>query len=178
MPRHRARPRCLLVVDGDERLRFARVGSHRSRGRGDRHRDVEGHLPQDVRPRGLAGRRRSTGVGASWSCAATSAPTTARCSTRKGRVRRWCRRPSFSPTCRSPGPERFAMLTGTVPVEGGVRPASQFRGELHDPATGRTHHARATASTHSAPPMRRIAKRGLDAHRERSTSSRFATGAM
>jgi hypothetical protein len=35
-------------------------------------------------------------------------------------------------------PRRFAMLTGTVPVEGGVRPASRFRAELHDPATGRT----------------------------------------
>ena len=35
-------------------------------------------------------------------------------------------------------PRRFAMLTGTVPVEGGVRPASHFRGELHDPATDRT----------------------------------------
>jgi hypothetical protein len=35
-------------------------------------------------------------------------------------------------------PRRFAMLTGTVPVEGGVRPASYFRGELHDPATGRS----------------------------------------
>ncbi|MEO5841708.1 MAG: DUF2848 family protein [Acidimicrobiales bacterium] len=35
-------------------------------------------------------------------------------------------------------PRRFAMLTGTVPVEGGVRPASQFRGELHDAATGRS----------------------------------------
>ncbi|MEO8693687.1 MAG: DUF2848 family protein [Acidimicrobiales bacterium] len=35
-------------------------------------------------------------------------------------------------------PTRFAMLTGTVPVEGGVRPASHFRGELHDPATGRS----------------------------------------
>ena len=35
-------------------------------------------------------------------------------------------------------PRCFAMLTGTVPVEGGVRPASSFRGELHDHATGRT----------------------------------------
>ena len=35
-------------------------------------------------------------------------------------------------------PRRFAMLTGTVPVEGGVRPASRFRAELHDPATGRS----------------------------------------
>jgi len=35
-------------------------------------------------------------------------------------------------------PRRFAMLTGTVPVEGGVRPASYFRGELHDPASGRS----------------------------------------
>jgi hypothetical protein len=35
-------------------------------------------------------------------------------------------------------PRCFAMLTGTVPVEGKVRPAARFRGELHDPATGRT----------------------------------------
>jgi hypothetical protein len=35
-------------------------------------------------------------------------------------------------------PRCFAMLTGTVPVEGGVRPASRFRAELHDPATGRS----------------------------------------
>lgn len=34
-------------------------------------------------------------------------------------------------------PRRFVMLTGTVPVIGGVRPARSFRGELHDPHTGR-----------------------------------------
>jgi hypothetical protein len=35
-------------------------------------------------------------------------------------------------------PRCFAMLTGTVPVEGGVRPAARFRAELYDPATNRT----------------------------------------
>ena len=35
-------------------------------------------------------------------------------------------------------PQRFAMLTGTVPAIGGVRPASHFRAELRDPANGRT----------------------------------------
>lgn len=34
-------------------------------------------------------------------------------------------------------PRRFAMLTGTVPVEGGVRPALHFRAELHDHASAR-----------------------------------------
>jgi hypothetical protein len=34
-------------------------------------------------------------------------------------------------------PRCFAMLTGTVPVEGGVRPAPRFRAELHDRATNR-----------------------------------------
>lgn len=33
---------------------------------------------------------------------------------------------------------RFAMLTGTVPVKGDIRPADRFIGELRDPATGRT----------------------------------------
>jgi hypothetical protein len=35
-------------------------------------------------------------------------------------------------------PRCFAMLTGTVPVEGGVRPAACFRGELRDQATNRS----------------------------------------
>jgi hypothetical protein len=35
-------------------------------------------------------------------------------------------------------PRCFVMLTGTVPVEGGVRPAARFRAELHDLATGRS----------------------------------------
>lgn len=35
-------------------------------------------------------------------------------------------------------PRCFAMLTGTVPVIGGLRPADRFRGQLHDPRTGRT----------------------------------------
>lgn len=37
-------------------------------------------------------------------------------------------------------PVRFAMLTGTVPAIGGVRPASRFRAELRDPGTGRSLH--------------------------------------
>ncbi len=35
-------------------------------------------------------------------------------------------------------PERFVMLTGTVPVIGDIRPATHFRGELSHPATGRS----------------------------------------
>jgi hypothetical protein len=34
-------------------------------------------------------------------------------------------------------PRCFALTTGTVPVIGGIRPASRFRGELHDPAADR-----------------------------------------
>lgn len=35
-------------------------------------------------------------------------------------------------------PRRFAMLTGTVPVIGDIRPADRFIGQLRDPATERT----------------------------------------
>ena len=35
-------------------------------------------------------------------------------------------------------PQRFMLLTGTVPVIGGIRPASHFRAELHDPRRRRT----------------------------------------
>jgi len=35
-------------------------------------------------------------------------------------------------------PRRFVMLTGTVPAIGGVRPASRFRAELHDPQRNRS----------------------------------------
>lgn len=35
-------------------------------------------------------------------------------------------------------PRCFAMLTGTVPAIGGVRPASRFRAELHDPGRNRS----------------------------------------
>lgn len=35
-----------------------------------------------------------------------------------------------------PRPRCFALLTGTVPTIGGLRPAARFRGELRDPATG------------------------------------------
>jgi len=36
--------------------------------------------------------------------------------------------------------DRFALLTGTVPVIGGIRPADAFRAELHDPARDRSIH--------------------------------------
>lgn len=35
-------------------------------------------------------------------------------------------------------PERFVMLTGTVPVIGEIRPSRRFRAELHDPVRGRS----------------------------------------
>lgn len=35
-------------------------------------------------------------------------------------------------------PRRFAMLTGTVPVRGDIRPSDHFIGELRDPKTGRS----------------------------------------
>ena len=35
-------------------------------------------------------------------------------------------------------PERFVMLTGTVPVIGAIRPSSHFRAELHDPVLERS----------------------------------------
>ena len=35
-------------------------------------------------------------------------------------------------------PARFALLTGTVPVIGGIRPSAHFRAELHDPIGRRT----------------------------------------
>jgi hypothetical protein len=35
-------------------------------------------------------------------------------------------------------PRRFMMLTGTVPVLGGIRPSTRFRGELHDPGRNRS----------------------------------------
>ncbi|HMG42718.1 MAG TPA: DUF2848 family protein [Acidimicrobiales bacterium] len=35
-----------------------------------------------------------------------------------------------------PRPRCFALLGGTVPTIGGLRPAARFRGELRDPATG------------------------------------------
>jgi hypothetical protein len=35
-------------------------------------------------------------------------------------------------------PQRFALLTGTVPVLGGIRPSASFRAELHDPVRGRS----------------------------------------
>jgi hypothetical protein len=37
-------------------------------------------------------------------------------------------------------PRCFALTTGTVPAIGGIRPASRFRGELHDPASDRRLH--------------------------------------
>jgi hypothetical protein len=36
--------------------------------------------------------------------------------------------------------DRFALLTGTVPVIGGIRPADAFRAELHDPERDRSIH--------------------------------------
>lgn len=36
--------------------------------------------------------------------------------------------------------DRFLLLTGTVPVIGGIRPAAAFRAELHDPGRDRTIH--------------------------------------
>jgi len=35
-------------------------------------------------------------------------------------------------------PRRFALLTGTVPVLGGIRPSPTFRAELHDPVLDRS----------------------------------------
>ena len=35
-------------------------------------------------------------------------------------------------------PERYVMLTGTMPVIGGIRPADRFRAELSHPPTGRS----------------------------------------
>ena len=35
-------------------------------------------------------------------------------------------------------PQRFMLLTGTVPVIGGIRPATHFRAELHDTKRRRT----------------------------------------
>ncbi|HRE02470.1 MAG TPA: DUF2848 family protein [Ilumatobacteraceae bacterium] len=37
-----------------------------------------------------------------------------------------------------PRPQRFALLCGTVPVIGGIRPSGWFRGELHDPKLRRS----------------------------------------
>jgi hypothetical protein len=37
-------------------------------------------------------------------------------------------------------PPRFAMLTGTVPVIGDIRPGRRFRAELHDPVRRRSIH--------------------------------------
>jgi uncharacterized protein DUF2848 len=37
-------------------------------------------------------------------------------------------------------PPRFAMLTGTVPVIGDIRPSPRFRAELHDPVRRRSLH--------------------------------------
>lgn len=35
-------------------------------------------------------------------------------------------------------PSSFVLLCGTLPALGGIRPSSRFRGELHDPAAGRS----------------------------------------
>ncbi|HEU5148889.1 MAG TPA: DUF2848 family protein [Iamia sp.] len=46
--------------------------------------------------------------------------------------------------------DRFALLTGTVPVIGGIRPADAFRAELHDPGRDRSIHL-----SYSVSPLRR-----------------------
>lgn len=48
------------------------------------------------------------------------------------------------------GVGRFALLTGTVPVIGGIRPADAFRAELHDPERDRSIHL-----SYSVTPLRR-----------------------
>lgn len=46
---------------------------------------------------------------------------------------------------------RFALLTGTVPVIGGIRPSGGFRAELVDPGCGRSIHLRYGVTTLGAP---------------------------
>lgn len=47
-------------------------------------------------------------------------------------------------------PQRFVMLTGTVPVIGDIRPSGRFRAELHDPVRGRSIHLEYAVSSLAA----------------------------